>query len=121
MNEKILSQLEARLRSGPRTLDELMATARGAGSAWTQSQLSLLLKCLPEVTEANQQYRWEGDDDIDPVLGALLELASDKPVSARRLVRQLPKGLVASAGGLVKLAREHPDLEVKPPDRIKRR
>lgn len=121
MTPEQVSELRARLQSAPRPLGELHDLARAAGSTWTREQLALLLACLPDVREVDGLWHLEHVASADPLVEALLALASSAPVPAAVLVSRLPPGVVASAAGLCEVARRHPALELLPGSRIRRR
>jgi hypothetical protein len=121
MTPEIVGDLRARLRITPRPLDELHRAAVAAGSAWSADQVALLLSCLPDVFEADGLWQIEGAASVDPLTQALLTLATSTPVPAAALVSRLPQGVVASAAALCEAARHHPDLELLPGSRIRRR
>jgi hypothetical protein len=121
MNRYILSQLRSRVAGGPRSVEELHAAARAAGSGWNADQVGLLLDCLPDVDARAGRICAAVEVEPDPLAAALLELVGDQPVPAAALVARLPKGVTATAAGLVAAARSHPRLEVVPPNRIRRK
>jgi hypothetical protein len=121
MTPEIVGDLRARLRAGPRPLDELHRAAVAAGSAWSSEQVALLLSCLPDLSEAEGLWRIEGAASRDPLTEALLAIATSSPLPAAALVSRLPRGVVASAAALCEAARHHPDLELLPGSRIRRR
>ena len=121
MTPEMLSELRARLRSAPRPLAELHHAARAAGSTWTAEQVALLLACLPDLSESDGLWRMESAAATDPLTEALLSIAVSTPLPAAVLVRRLPRGVVASAAALCEAARRHPDLELLPGSRIRRR
>lgn len=121
MTPEIIAELRARLRAGPRPLEELHQAARAAGSAWSADQVALLLACLPDLSEDGAVWRLEGEGTADPLTEALLAIATTSPLPAAALVMRLPRGVVASAAGLCEAARRHPDLELLPGSRIRRR
>jgi hypothetical protein len=121
MTPEAVAELRARLRSAPRTLAELHQAAVAAGSTWTVDQVALLLVCLPDVSEDEGVVRLEGAASADPLTEALLSIATSQPMPAAALVSRLPRGVVASAAALCEAARRHPDLELLPGSRIRRR
>lgn len=121
MTPEIVGELRARLRAAPRPLEELHRAAVAAGSTWSSEQVALLLSCLPDLSEADGVWRIEGAASSDPLTQALLSLATSTPLPAAALVGRLPRGVVASAAALCEAARHHPDLELLPGSRIRRR
>lgn len=121
MNAEILASLRTRMASAPRPLNELHRAATAAGSPWSADQVALLLACLPDVHTENGLYSSIPEAASDPVLTALLSLASASPTPAAALVSRLPPGVVATAAALCDLARNHPDLELIAGNRIRRR
>ncbi len=121
MNTDTLAELRARLQSAPRKLDDLHQAARAAGSDWSRDQVALVLACLPEVETDGNMWRLQATSEDDPLTAALLSIASSTPVPAAALLRRLPGGVVASAAALCEAARIHPDLELLPGSRIRRR
>lgn len=121
MTPDIIADLRARLQAGPRPLAELHQAARAAGSPWTADQVALLLACLPNVREDVGVWRLDSATSTDPLAEALLALAIPTPVPAAALVARLPRGIVASAAALCEAARRHPNLELLPGSRIRRR
>lgn len=121
MTTEIIAELRARLRAGPRPLDELHQAARAAGSPWSADQVALMLACLPDLSNDGGMWRLEGAASADPLTEALLSIATSSPLPAAALVARLPRGVVASAAALCEAARRHPDLELLPGSRIRRR
>lgn len=121
MTPDIISDLRARLRSGPRPLDELHRVACAAGSSWSTNQVALLLACLPDLAETDGVWRLEGITASDPLLEALLAITTSTPLPAAALIARLPHGVIASAAALCEAARRHPELELLPGSRIRRR
>lgn len=121
MNAEILASLRTRMASAPRPLDELHLAATAAGSPWSADQVALLLECLPDVHIENGLYASALEAPSDPVLAALLSIATASPIPAAALVARFPPGVVATAAALCDLARNHPDLELIPGNRIRRR
>lgn len=121
MTPEIIAELRARLRTGPRPLHELHQAARAAGSPWSADQVALMLACLPDLSEEGGLWRLEGTASADPLADALLSIAISTPLPAAALVARLPPGVVASAAALCEVARRHPDLELLPGGRIRRR
>jgi len=121
MTPQIVSELRARLRAAPRPLDELHQVARAAGSTWSVDQVALLLACQPDLSEADGVWRLEGSASADPLTEALLSIATSAALPAAALVTRLPGGVVGSAAALCEAARRHPDLELLPGSRIRRR
>jgi len=120
MTPQIVEQLKSRMASEPRSLNELHRASHAAGSAWSEGQLHLLLDCLPDVLQDGDQFAVTGGTKGDPVTEALLNAVSDIAIPAAALVKRLPGGVVATAGALCEIARNHPDLELVPPNRIRR-
>ncbi len=121
MNPATIEDLLARLRSAPRPLQELHRAAAAAGSAWSSDQVALLLACLPGISESEGLWHLESSGSCDPIADALVALASTQPTPAMALVGRLPPGVVASAAALCDIARQHPELELLPGRRIRRR
>jgi len=121
MTPAIISELRARLRTARRPIDELHQVARASGSAWSLDQVALLLACLPDLAEDDGVWRLEGSTSTDPLTEALLSIATNSPLPAAALMARLPRGVVASAAALCEAARRHPDLELLPGSRIRRR
>jgi hypothetical protein len=121
MNDETIAELRARLRGGPRPLDELHQAARAAGSPWTCDQVALLLACLPDLSEQEGVWRLDVATTADPLTEALLSIATSTPLPAAALVSRLPRGIVASAAAVCEAARRHPDLELLPGSRLRRR
>jgi hypothetical protein len=121
MNAEILSSLRTRMASAPRPLDELHRAATAAGSPWSPDQVALLLECLPDVHVENGLYGSASEATADPVLAALVSIVTSAPIPAAALVARLPPGVVATAAALCDIARNHPDLELIPGNRIRRR
>jgi hypothetical protein len=122
MNAEILSQLKSRLQAQPRSLEELHQAAQAVGSGWAQEQVGLLLDCLPEVVRDGALYRIGSQQQVDPLVDALLAVVIDRPLPAAALLSRLPKGAVTTAAGLYEAARRHPELfDIIPPNRIQRR
>jgi hypothetical protein len=121
VNPEIVSELRARLLSGPRPLEELHRAAVAAGTSWSADQVALLLACLPGMSEQDGLWRLQASTAIDPLTTALLAVASTSPVPAAALLARLPRGLLASAAALCEIARRHPDLELLSGNRIRRR
>jgi hypothetical protein len=121
MTPEIVSDLLARLRVSPRATDELHQAAHAAGSPWSADQVALLLACLPDVTDDHGLWRIEGSTSADPVATALLSIVTSSPLPAATLLARLPRGVIASAPALCEIARHHPDLELLPGSRIRRR
>lgn len=121
MNAEILSQLRSRLASAPRSLDELHRAAVAAGSPWSPDQVGLLLSCLPDLIQDEGLWRLAATPTASPVERALLALVTAAPVPATALVARLPRGVVATAAALCDIARNHPDIELLPGNRIRRR
>lgn len=121
MTPEIIADLRTRLQSGPRPLDELHQAARAAGSPWSTDQVALMLACLPDVFEKDGRWHLEGAPAADPLTTALLSIATSSPLPAAALVTRLPRGVVASVAALCEAARRHPDLELLPGSRIRRR
>lgn len=121
MTPEIIAELRARLRAGPRPLDELHQAARAAGSSWSADQVALMLACLPGLSDEGGAWRLEGAAPPDPLTEALLSIATSSPLPAASLVARLPRGVVASAAALCEAARRHPNLELLPGSRIRRR
>lgn len=121
MTPDVVAELRARLRSAPRSLGELHQAAVASGSTWSADQVGLLLACLPDVDADGDVWRLVGSGHADPVVEALLSIATSQPLPAAALVARLPRGVVASAPALCEAARNHPDLELLPGSRIRRR
>jgi hypothetical protein len=121
MTPAIVQDLQARLRTSPRTLDELHRVALATGSTWSSEQVALLLACLPDVGEVAGVWRLQSAASADPLTESLLSLATTRTIPAAALVARLPAGVVASAAALCEIARNHPDLELLPGSRIRRR
>ncbi len=121
MTPEIIAELRARLRAGPRPLEELHLAARAAGSPWSADQVALMLACLPDLSDEGGLWRLEGSASADPLTEALLSIATSSPLPAAVLVARLPRGVVASAAALCEAARRHSDLELLPGSRIRRR
>lgn len=121
MNAEIFSTMRTRMASAPRPLDELHRAAMAAGSAWSAAQVALLLECLPDVQHCDGLYGIAPELPTDPVLSALLAVATLSPTPAAALLARFPRGVVATAAALCDLARSHPDLELLPANRIRRR
>lgn len=121
MNAEILSSLRTRMASAPRPLDELHRAALAAGSSWSADQLALALDCLPDIQSENGSFRCVPAMTADPVLAALLSLVSSSPIPAAALAARFPSGVVVTAAALCDLARTHPDLDLLPGNRIRRR
>jgi hypothetical protein len=82
--------------------------------------VALLLACLPDVTCNDGLYTATERKEADPVAAALLEVATTNAIPAAALVRRMPRGLVVTPAALCEVARSHPDLELVPPNRIRR-
>jgi len=121
MTPEIVSQLRTRMLSNPRSLSELHRAAAAVGSPWSEDQVALLLACLPDVEERDGRYSVAGQQTEEPIAAALLHLATGMPVPAAVLVRRMPRGLVVTPAALCEVARNHPDLEVVGPNRIRRK
>jgi hypothetical protein len=121
MTAEVIAELRARLHSAPRSLDELHQAAAASGSTWSVDQVALLLACLPDVDTDGQVWRLAGSGQADPLVEALLSIATSQPLPAAALVARLPRGVVASAPALCEAARNHPDLELLPGSRIRHR
>ena len=120
MTPEIVSQLITRMRSQPRSLTELHRAAMAVGSPWSEDQVALLLACLPDVDERDGYYVSAARKDDDPIAKALLQVAGSAPVPAAALMRRIPRGLVVTPAALCEIARNHPDLELVGPNRIRR-
>lgn len=121
MNPEIISELRARLRLGPRPTEELHRVALASGSAWSADQVALLLACLPDLTEVDGLWKIQAAAPADPLTEALLARVGTAPTPAAALVARLPRGVVGSAAALCEIAKKHPDLELLPGSRIRRR
>lgn len=122
MTPEIVDQLLTRLQQDSASSGELHRLAQAQGSTWNEAQVKLLLRCLPEVLWEDTLCRMATvNPEQDPVVTALLQLAKENPIPAAALVRQLPRGILATPDSLCKIAEEHPALEVVPPKRIRKR
>jgi hypothetical protein len=121
MTPEIVSQLIDRMQSQPRPLPELHRAAVAAGSGWSEDQVALLLKCLPQVTFDGEQYGVAGQEQEDPATQALLDLATPTAMPAAVFVSRMPRGVVVTPAALCEIARNHPDLELVGSNRIRRR
>lgn len=121
MTPEIVDQLRARMQSQPRTLTELHRAAVAVGSPWSEDQVALLLACLPDVEEKGGAYVAASREEDDPIAKALLQVAGGAPVPAAALVRRMPRGIVVTPAALCEVARNHPDLELVGPNRIRRK
>lgn len=121
MTPEIAEQIRVRMQSQPRSLTELHRAAVAAGSGWSEDQIALLLACLPDVHERDGLYAAVASEDDDPVVNALLNVATSAPVPAAALVRRMPRGVVVTPAALCEIARSHPYLELVHPNRIRRR
>lgn len=121
MTPDVVTELRARLRSAPRSLGELHQAAVASGSTWSEDQVGLLLACLPDVEADGDVWSLAGSAHADPLVEALLSIVTSQPVPAAALVARLPRGVVASAPALCEAARRHPELELLPGSRIRRR
>lgn len=122
MNVEILAQLKTRMASQPRSLAELHRTAVAAGSTWSDAQVGLLLACLPEVVCEGDAFRLGAGGGSNPLVEALLAVATDRATPAAALVARLPRGVLATPAALCETARCHPAyFELVPPNRIRRR
>lgn len=121
MTPEIISQLVARMQSQPRTLEELHRAAVAVGSPWSEDQVALLLACLPDVEERDGRYVAAAQEEDNPIAEALHQAAGSTPVPAAALMRRMPRGLVVTPAALCEIARNHPDLELVGPNRIRRK
>ncbi len=121
MTPEIISQLRTRMQSQPRTLTELYRAAVAVGSPWSEDQVALLLACLPDVEESDGAYVAATGEEDDPVTKALLQIVGGTPVPAAALVRRMPRGVVVTPAALCQIARNHQDLELVGPNRIRRK
>jgi len=121
MTPEIVDQLLARVRQEPGSVAELHRLAQSQGSTWSAAQVKLLLRCLPEVKWENDQFSATAQAEADPMVTALLQVVGSTPIPAAALVRRLPAGMIATPQILCQLAEQHPELEVVPPNRIRKR
>jgi hypothetical protein len=112
------------LRTGPASLDQLMAEHAGLWHQlhWQAAQVSLWLACLPAVHRCELPGGESGyaladmtsDTSLADELVALLDQAG-RPLPPAQLLGKLPAGRVVTEAMLRAAARQDPRLELKGP------
>lgn len=127
MTPELLAHLLDRLAGDPMYVRAMAASARAAGSSWSESQIHLLLACLDDVRIevagiegacARRAGRTE-EDDLAAAVAEVVAQAGGGPVPLAEVRRRLPARFVTTEERLRAVIRQTPGIEVFGPGLVR--